>query len=82
MNLHMNNDIEAWEGEGGATPAPSGHRATPSNRALTQAEWTQRMKQEVTAKFNRAGSVISIHCKKTTGQTRAPGMPGATDDSI
>src|SRR5688572_18002500 len=82
MILDMNNDIEAWEGEGGATQASSGHRATSSNSALSQAEWTQRIKQEVTAKFNQAGSVISIDCKKTKRQTGAQSVSTAADDSI
>jgi hypothetical protein len=39
MDRYLDNDIEAWEGEGGATPAPLGGRAISMSGTANQVEW-------------------------------------------
>ena len=63
----MNYDVEAWEGEGGATPDLH-DRAVPLTGAVSQSEWTYRMQNKVKAKYNRPGSVTSIDCKTAANE--------------
>jgi hypothetical protein len=47
MNTSAENDIEAWEGEGGAPPAPVGVRTSPMSGTVNQVEWAERIKRQV-----------------------------------
>jgi chaperonin GroES len=61
----MNRDIEAWEGEGGAAPAPLGVSAASMNGTASQVEWAERIKGQVNAEFDRvAASFRSIAGKQ------------------
>jgi hypothetical protein len=53
MNRPLDNDIEAWEGEGGATPAPLGVRAISMSGTANQVEWAERIKLRVNDEFDR-----------------------------
>ena len=53
MNRYLDNDIEAWEGEGGATPAPLGGRAISMSGTANQVECAERIKLQVNDEFDR-----------------------------
>jgi hypothetical protein len=53
MDRYLDNDIEAWEGEGGATPAPLGGRAISMSGTANQVEWAERIKLQVNDEFDR-----------------------------
>ncbi len=69
MNGSMARDIEAWEDEGGAAPAPPGVSATPMSGTASHVEWAQRIKRQVNPKFDRGG-VIPIDCGRQGGDKR------------
>ena len=53
MKISLDEDIEAWEGEGGATPAPLGARANSMSGTPNQVEWAERTKRQVDDEFDR-----------------------------
>jgi hypothetical protein len=53
MNSSADNDIEAWEGEGGATRAPLSVRAISMSGTANQVEWAERIKLQVNDEFDR-----------------------------
>jgi len=53
MNPIMAIDIEAWEGEGGATQPPLGVRAISMSGTASQVEWAERIKRQVNDEFDR-----------------------------
>jgi hypothetical protein len=54
-------DIEAWEGEGGAAPAPLGVSSASMSGTASQVEWAERIQRQVNAEFDRvAASFRSI----------------------
>jgi len=53
MHSSPDKDVEAWEGEGGATPAPLGARATSMSGTPNQVEWAERIKRQVDDEFDR-----------------------------
>jgi len=59
-------DIESWEGEGGATPAPSAIGAASMSGTENQVEWAERIKFQVNAEFDRVAKVIE---SATSGQS-------------
>jgi len=57
-------DIDAWEGEGGATRAPLSPSAASMSTA-SQVEWAERIKRQVNGEFDRvAASFRSIAYKQ------------------
>ena len=53
MNTSAENDIGAWEGEGGAAPAPFGVRTISMSGTANQIEWAERIKRQVNEEFDR-----------------------------
>lgn len=65
MNGSMTRDIEAWEDEGGAAPAPLSVSAASMSGTASQVEWAERIKRQVNAEFDRvAASFRSIAGKQ------------------
>ncbi|MBI3684375.1 MAG: hypothetical protein HY235_28715 [Acidobacteria bacterium] len=63
----MTPNIEAWEDEGGAAPAPPVPAASLSGTE-SQVEWASRIKRQVNAEFDRvAASFRSIAGKQGNG---------------
>jgi mannose-6-phosphate isomerase class I len=66
MNTSADNDIEAWESEGGAAPAPFGVRAISMRGTANQVEWAERIKGQVNEEFDRvARSFRSVAVKQS-----------------
>ena len=58
-------DIDAWEGEGGATRAPLSVSAASMSGTATQVERAERIKRQVNAEFDRvAASFRSVAGKQ------------------
>ena len=57
MNSSMARDIEAWEDEGGAAPAPLGVSTISMSGTAAHVEWAQRIKRQVNAEFHRGGVI-------------------------
>ena len=70
MNLSTNHGIEAWEGEGGATPAPLAHRAIPLSGSPGQIEWAERIRLQVTAEFDRVAASFRMVADRQSGEVR------------
>jgi hypothetical protein len=69
MNPAIANDIEAWEQEGGAAPAPVRMSAAALNGSESQVEWAGRIKEAVNAEFDRVAAAFrSIANKQGDGK--------------
>jgi hypothetical protein len=66
MNRSTDKDVESWEGEGGATPAPPAIGAASMSGTENQVEWAERIKFQVNAEFDRVAKVIE---SATSGQS-------------
>ena len=71
MNISAENDIETWEGEGGAAPAPLGIRAIPMSGTANQVEWAERIKGLVNEEFDRVARSFRSVAGKQTDAARA-----------
>lgn len=71
MNISADNDIEAWEGEGGAAPAPFGVRAISMNGTANQVEWAERIKRQVNEEFDRVARSFRSVADKQSDAARA-----------
>jgi hypothetical protein len=80
MNGSINTEIEAWEGEGGATPAPLGS-ATPMGATPSQLEWARLIKRRVNDEFDRvAASFRSIAARDRHQRAEAEAILGILED--
>lgn len=68
MNSSLEKDIEAWEGEGGAAPAPLGGRAISMSGTANQVEWAERIKRQVNDEFDR----MARSFRSVAGKQRNP----------
>jgi hypothetical protein len=71
MNSSLDKDIEAWEGEGGAAPAPLGVRAISMSGTANQVEWAERIKRQVNAEFDRVARSFGSVASKQSDAARA-----------
>jgi hypothetical protein len=71
MNNSLAKDIEAWEGEGGAAPAPLGVRAISMSGKINQVEWAVRIKRQVDDEFDRVALSFRSVAAKQNGAARA-----------
>lgn len=71
MNTSAQNDIEAWEGEGGAVPAPPGVRAISMSGTASQVEWAERIKRQVNEEFDRVARSFRSVAGKQSDAARA-----------
>ena len=71
MNSALDKDIEAWEGEGGAAPAPLGVRAISISGTANQVEWAERIKRQVNAEFGRVARSFRSVAGKQSAAARA-----------
>lgn len=71
MNTSADNDIEAWEGEGGAVPAPFGARAVSMSGTANQVEWAERIKRLVNEEFDRVARSFRSVAGKQSDAARA-----------
>jgi hypothetical protein len=71
MNSSLENDIEAWEGEGGAAPAPLGVRAISLSGTVNQVEWAERIKRQVNDEFDRVARSFRSVADKQSDAARA-----------
>jgi len=60
MSSPLNNDIEAWEGDGGAAHGPPGPCATSMTGTASQVEWAQRIKRQVNDEFDRVAASFRL----------------------
>lgn len=60
MNGALSNDIEAWEGEGGAACGQTGPGATSMSGTASQVEWAQRIKRRVNDEFDRVAAAFRL----------------------
>lgn len=58
MNVNLNNEVEAWEGEGGATPGPAAASAASLSGTSSQVEWAARIKLLVSNEFDRVAAAF------------------------
>lgn len=71
MNSSEENDIEAWEGEGGATPAAPGVRAISMRGTANQVEWAERIRRQVNDEFDRVARSFRSVAGKQSDAVRA-----------
>lgn len=71
MNTSADNDIEGWEGEGGAVPGPFGARAVSMSGTANQVEWAERIKRLVNEEFDRVARSFRSVAGKQSDATRA-----------
>ena len=69
MSGVSNEQIQAWEGEGGAAPIPE-----PAPAVLTgtenQIEWALRIKRQVNEEFDRVAAAFKVVARRQTGGRR------------
>lgn len=64
-------EIEAWEGEGGAAPAPPRPAAVSLKGSDNQIEWAQRIRRQVESEFDRVAALFrSIAGKQNRDKRR------------
>jgi hypothetical protein len=71
MNSSAENDIAAWEGEGGATASALGARATSLSGTANQVEWAERIKRQVNDEFDRVARSFRKVAAKQSDAARA-----------
>ena len=71
MNSSAENDIEAWEGEGGAAPGPLRARAISMSGTANQVEWAERIKRQVNDEFDRVARSFRSVAGKQSDAARA-----------
>jgi hypothetical protein len=71
MKGSLNRDIEAWEDEGGAAPAPLGVSAASLSGTPSQVEWAERIKRLVNAEFDRVAASFRSIAGKQGDEKRA-----------
>jgi hypothetical protein len=71
MNSSVENDIEAWEGEGGAAPPPLSARAILLSGTVNQVEWAERIKHQVNDEFDRVARSSRSVADKQSDVARA-----------
>jgi hypothetical protein len=71
MNSALDKDIEAWEGEGGAAPAPLGVRSISMSGTANQVKWAERIKRQVNAEFDRVAPSFRSVAGKQSDAARA-----------
>jgi len=71
MNSSMNSDIETWEGEGGAAPAPLPGTTASMSGTPAQVEWAERIKRQVNAEFDSVAASFRAVAGKQAGGKRA-----------
>jgi hypothetical protein len=68
MNDSLYQDLNAWEGEGGATPRPVSVCSTPLSGTPNQMEWAEYIRRQVNDDFDRvATSFRSVADRQTDG---------------
>ena len=74
MNDFNTKALEAWEDDGGAVAASPRGAALSLSGTVAQLEWTERIKQQVDAEFDRvAASFRSIAGKQGSGKHATTG---------
>lgn len=71
LNGSLTKDIEAWEGEGGAAPAPLDVSAASMSGTASQVEWAERIKRQVNAEFDRVAASFRSIADGQKGHQRA-----------
>ena len=71
MNIPAENDIEAWESEGGAVQAPLGARAISISGTVNQVQWAERIKRQVNDEFDRVARSFRSVASKQSDAARA-----------
>jgi hypothetical protein len=71
MNTSAEHEIEAWEGEGGAAPAPFGVRTISMSGTANQVEWAERIKRLVNEEFDRVARSFRSVASKQSDAARA-----------
>jgi hypothetical protein len=68
MTPAPDNDIEAWESEGGAAPGMAG-TSTISSGTVNQVEWAERIRRQVNEEFDRvARSFHSVEVRQSAAR--------------
>ena len=71
MNSPLASDIDAWEGDGGATPVPLGVLADSMSGTAAQVEWAGRIKHQVNDEFDRVAASFRLIAAKQGHVKRA-----------
>jgi len=71
MNGSMSRDIDAWEDEGGAAPAPPALSAASMSGSAAQLEWAERIRPRVNAEFDRVAALFRSIAGKQSDDKRA-----------
>ena len=70
MNLSTNNEIEVWEGEGGARSGLLDSGSIPMRGTPAQVEWAQRIKLQVNAEFDRVAASFRLVAARQSSEVR------------
>jgi hypothetical protein len=70
MNGALSEDIEAWEGEGGAACGQTDPGATSMSGTASQVEWAQRIKHRVNDEFDRVAAAFRTIADKQEDHQR------------
>jgi hypothetical protein len=64
-------NIQIWEGEGGAIPAPPGVQSASLSGSSAQVEWAERIKRQVNSEFDRVAAAFRSVAGKQSDDKRA-----------
>jgi hypothetical protein len=71
MNNSLSSDIQAWEGEGGATSGLPPLGAGLMSGTANQVEWAQRIKRRVNDEFDRMAASFRLIANRQTDIQRS-----------
>jgi hypothetical protein len=71
MNGSLQREIEAWESEGGAAPAPLALRAISLAGTPNQVEWAERIRRQVNGEFDRVAASFRAIADRQNDDKRA-----------
>jgi hypothetical protein len=71
MNRSVAKDLETWEDEGGAAPAPLGVSSASMTGTASQLEWARRIKRQVNDEFDRVAAVFRSVARRQSESKRA-----------
>lgn len=67
----LNNDIAAWESEGGAARGLLDVGALPMTGTASQVEWAERIRRQVDLEFDRVAASFQAVAERQTGSKQA-----------
>jgi hypothetical protein len=71
MSLSPGHQLESWESEGGAVPAPPDVCVVPMSGTANQVEWAERIRRRVSNEFDRVAASFRAVARKQDAAARA-----------